>query len=119
MASSLPVTNTTPVATMSTSTAASVRCFFMRSQCAEMAARLRDGLIAVAIGLLAQPLLAVIQHLLNQTPVDFPPSVLAMAFVFSVSLLCGCLFTGADAFYKTHLMPAVSHSQSLHFLNRH
>ncbi|KAK5659638.1 hypothetical protein OQA88_845 [Cercophora sp. LCS_1] len=98
---------------MSTSAAASIRCSLMRSPYWETVTKLRDGFVAVLIGLFAQLLLAGIQSLLNRNDVDFPPSVLAMVLVFVTFLLCGCFLPGVDGFYKKQLLPAAN------LMNRH
>ncbi|KAK0711929.1 hypothetical protein B0H67DRAFT_492063 [Lasiosphaeris hirsuta] len=77
-----------------------------------MRAGLWTGLVAVIIALLAQLLIAGIQYLLNKN-VDFPPSILAMAVVFSVFLACGRILPGVELFYMRHLR------QPADLLNRH
>ncbi|KAK3357980.1 hypothetical protein B0T25DRAFT_622561 [Lasiosphaeria hispida] len=84
-----------------------------RSPFLQMRTRLWNGLVAVVIALLAQLLIAGIQYLLSEKNVDFPPSILAMAIVFSVFLVCGRILPGVELFYQRHLR------QPADLLNRH
>ncbi|KAK4444345.1 hypothetical protein QBC34DRAFT_385335 [Podospora aff. communis PSN243] len=79
----------------------------------EMWSKVRDGFVAVVIGLVVQLLIAGIQSLLEDSNVDFPPSVVAMAGVFAVLLMCGCFVPGVDGFYRRHLQGPAN------LLNRH
>ncbi|KAK0622577.1 hypothetical protein B0T14DRAFT_150292 [Immersiella caudata] len=79
----------------------------------EMWSKLRDGFVAVVIGLAAQLLIAGIQSILEESDVDFPPSILAMAGVFALLLTCGCFLPGVDGFYRRHLQGPAN------LLNRH
>ncbi|KAK4187524.1 hypothetical protein QBC35DRAFT_384686 [Podospora australis] len=76
--------------------------------------RLTDGCTAIAIALVAQLLIAVVDHILGRTKVDFPPSILAMAAVFGVVSLSGCILgTRVETFYRNRLKRAAD------LLNRH
>ena len=80
----------------------------------ETVARLRNGSIATVIAFLAQFVIAGIQRLLDNAEVDFPPSILAMASIFTLFLVCGRILPGVDRFYQEHLKSAVSPIDHLH-----
>lgn len=89
-----------------------------RSACSlqrEMWARLKNGGLAVVITCVAQLLITLIQRLLDETHVDFPSSIVAMAIVFGVFSIAGQLFPSVDAFYQKHLRSPVSPVASLRF----
>lgn len=70
--------------------------------------KLCDGLLAVLIALVAQLLMTGVQYGLNKGGVDFPASILAMAGVFVVFSLAGCIVPGVEQFYRRRLKRAVS-----------
>jgi hypothetical protein len=71
-------------------------------------AKLWDALIALFIAFVAQLLIAGIQCALGGGKVDFPASILAMAAVFVVFSVSGCILPGVEDFYRKHLKRAVS-----------
>ncbi|VBB86257.1 Putative protein of unknown function [Podospora comata] len=81
----------------------------------ELLSRVLDGGIAVGIAVVAQLLMAGIQGVLNvnSNKVEFPPSVVAMAAIFGLFCACGCIFPGAEDFYRNHL------KRPADLLNRH
>ncbi|KAK1833585.1 hypothetical protein QBC39DRAFT_328866 [Podospora conica] len=69
----------------------------------EMWARLKNGGLAALITCLAQLLLTLVQRLLDETHVDFPASIVAMAIVFGVFSIAGHFFPSVNTFYQNHL----------------
>lgn len=67
----------------------------------------RDGLLAVLIALLAQLIIAGIQHGLDEEGIDFPASILAMAGVFAMLSVFGWVIPGMEVFYRQRLKRAV------------
>lgn len=74
----------------------------------EFLAKLQDGFIAVFMAFIAQLLIAGIQFCLDQEKSDFPAPILAMAAVFLLFSISGCVVPGVDDFYKRRLKRAVS-----------
>lgn len=79
----------------------------------EVLERLRDGFVAVLIASSAQLLIAGIQLGLDQEKSDFPAPILAMAAVFLVFSLLGCVIPELEYFYRKRLKRAVSITNSL------
>jgi hypothetical protein len=69
--------------------------------------RLRDGLVAVFVGFIAQLLIAGIQLGLNQEKSEFPAPILAMVGVFLLFSGTGCALPGLEDFYRKRLKRAV------------
>ena len=80
----------------------------MPSARTETLSRLRNGLVAAVIALVAQLLIAGIQWVLNGKGVDLPASILAMGVVFLLFQGSGCVVSGIDSFYMKHLQSPVS-----------
>jgi hypothetical protein len=74
----------------------------------EFLGKLKDGSIAVFMAFIAQLLIAGIQFGLDQEKSDFPAPILAMATVFLLFSISGCLMPGVDDFYKRRLKRPVS-----------
>lgn len=74
----------------------------------EPVSRLVNGSVALVLAFLAQFLIAGIEYLLGDSSVDFPPSILAMALVFMLFSVCGCILPGTEALYRKRLRCAVS-----------
>lgn len=69
---------------------------------------LRDGLIAVAMTLVAQLLTAAFQVALDRDNSDFPAPILAMAAVFFLFWMLEHIVGGVDEWYSKYLESAVS-----------
>lgn len=76
----------------------------------ERLAKLGDGTIAIFIAFVAQLLIAGFQCGLGGGRVDFPASILAMAAVFVIFSVSGCVLPGVEDFYCKRLKGAVSTS---------
>jgi hypothetical protein len=74
----------------------------------EFLAELRDGVIALFMAFIAQLLIAGIQFGLDQEKSDFPAPILAMATVFLLFSISGCVMPGVDDFYRRRLKRPVS-----------
>jgi hypothetical protein len=70
--------------------------------------RLRDGLIAVVMALVAQLLTAAFQVALDRDNSDFPAPILAMAAVFLLFWMLEQIVGGVDEWYSKYLESAVS-----------
>ncbi|KAK0737233.1 hypothetical protein B0T21DRAFT_286125 [Apiosordaria backusii] len=80
----------------------------------ELLSRAYDGGIAVGIAFVAQFLMAGIQLVLSvSNKVEFPPSVVAMAAIFGLFCVFGCIFPGTEDFYRNRL------KRPADLLNRH
>lgn len=72
------------------------------------AARVVDGLKAIAMGLLAQLLMFGLEMAMELTDFPFPSSILAMFVLFLFLLGLGCFWDGFEDFYNGHLRRPVS-----------
>ncbi|KAK4135274.1 hypothetical protein BT67DRAFT_377824 [Trichocladium antarcticum] len=79
----------------------------------ERLAKLGDGAIAIFFAFVAQLLIAGFQCGLGGGRVDFPASILAMAAVFVIFSVSGCILPGVEDFYCKRLKGATD------LLNRH